>query len=47
MNDINYFQEGWFHIMSADALDHQLFIISMAALFLWKDWVRVFGSSFG
>lgn len=41
MNDINYFQEGWFHIMSADALDHQLFIISMAALFLWKDWRRV------
>lgn len=41
MNDINYFQEGWFHIMSADALDHQLFIISLAALFLWKDWRRV------
>ena len=41
MNDINYFEEGWFHIMSLDALDHQLFIISLAALFLLKDWRRV------
>ena len=41
MNDINYFEEGWFHIMSLDSLDHQLFIISLAALFLLKDWRRV------
>jgi len=41
MNDINYFEEGWFHIMRLDALDHQLFIISLAALFLLKDWRRV------
>lgn len=27
--------------MSLDALDHQLFIISLAALFLLKDWRRV------
>lgn len=36
-----YFTEGWNHIMSSDALDHQLFILSLAALFLWKDWRRV------
>ncbi len=35
-----YFTEGWNHIMSSDALDHQLFILSLAALFLWKDWRR-------
>lgn len=36
-----YYTEGWNHIMSSDALDHQLFILSLAALFLWKDWRRV------
>lgn len=36
-----YFKEGWAHIISTDALDHQLFIIAMAALFMWKDWRRV------
>lgn len=36
-----YFNEGWAHIISTDALDHQLFIIAMAALFLWKDWRKV------
>ena len=36
-----YFTEGWNHIMSSDALDHQLFILSLAALFLSKDWRRV------
>ena len=36
-----YFTEGWNHIMSSDALDHQLFILSLAALFLWKYWRRV------
>ena len=36
-----YFKEGWQHIISSDALDHQLFIIAMAALFMWKDWRRV------
>lgn len=42
MNDFSlYFTEGWNHIMSKDALDHQLFIISLAALFLWKDKKRV------
>ncbi len=42
MNDlIFYFNEGWHHIVSMDALDHQLFIIAMAALFLLKDWRKV------
>lgn len=36
-----YFKEGWQHIISTDALDHQLFIIAMAVLFMWKDWRRV------
>ena len=36
-----YFGLGWEHIISADALDHQLFIIALAALYLWKDWKQV------
>lgn len=36
-----YFNEGWSHIISTDALDHQLFIIAMAALFMLKDWKKV------
>ncbi len=36
-----YFREGWQHIISSDALDHQLFIFAMAALFMWKDWRQV------
>jgi len=42
MDDILlYFNDGWSHIISTDALDHQLFIIAMAALFLWKDRKKV------
>jgi hypothetical protein len=38
MDDIIfYLNEGWQHIISPDALDHQLFIIAMGAIFLWKD----------
>jgi hypothetical protein len=36
-----YFGLGWEHIISPDALDHQLFIIALAALYLWKDWKQV------
>jgi hypothetical protein len=36
-----YFQIGWEHIISKDALDHQLFIAALIALYLLKDWKQV------
>jgi HupE / UreJ protein len=36
-----YFKFGWEHIISRDALDHQLFIGALAAIYLWKDWRQV------
>lgn len=36
-----YFGLGWEHIISADALDHQLFIAALAAIYLLKDWRQV------
>lgn len=36
-----YFKLGWEHIVSADALDHQLFIAALAVLYLLADWKRV------
>ena len=36
-----YFPMGWDHIISVDALDHQLFIIALAALYTWSDWKKV------
>lgn len=36
-----YLLEGWHHIISIDALDHQLFIAALAALYLWADWKKV------
>ncbi len=36
-----YFKLGWEHIISADALDHQLFIAALAAIYLLKDWKQV------
>jgi hypothetical protein len=36
-----YFSLGWEHIISKDALDHQLFILSLAAIYLVKDWRQV------
>ena len=36
-----YFGLGWHHIMSLDALDHILFIIALAAIYLIEDWKRV------
>ena len=36
-----YFRWGWEHIISKDALDHQLFILALAAIYLLKDWKQV------
>jgi hypothetical protein len=36
-----YFGLGWEHIISADALDHQLFIAALVAIYLLKDWRQV------
>lgn len=41
MEELNYFKEGWKHIISTDALDHQLFILALAALYTVKDWKQV------
>lgn len=36
-----YFPLGWEHIISRDALDHQLFIMTLAAIYAWQDWKQV------
>jgi hypothetical protein len=36
-----FFGIGWEHIISRDALDHQLFIMALAAIYLLKDWKQV------
>lgn len=36
-----YFSLGWEHIISANALDHQLFIAALAAIYLLTDWKQV------
>lgn len=36
-----YFGLGWEHIISWDALDHQLFILALSAIYLLKDWKQV------
>lgn len=42
MNDfIFYFNIGWQHIISWDALDHILFVVSLSAIYLLKDWKQV------
>jgi hypothetical protein len=42
MNDFNlYFQTGWQHIISWDALDHLLFIAALAAIYQWHNWRQV------
>jgi hypothetical protein len=41
MEELNYFKEGWRHIISLDALDHQLFILVLAALYTIRDWKPV------
>ena len=42
MSDFSfYFRFGWEHIISRDALDHQLFILALAAIYIIKDWKQV------
>ena len=42
MNDLAfYFKEGWHHIISFNALDHQLFILALSAIYILKDWKSV------
>lgn len=41
MEELNYFKEGWKHIISPDAIDHQLFILVLSALYTIKDWKQV------
>jgi HupE / UreJ protein len=36
-----YFGLGWEHIISKNALDHQLFIAALAAIYILKDWRQV------
>ncbi|WP_300598508.1 HupE/UreJ family protein [Niabella sp.] len=36
-----YFVEGWRHIISLDALDHQLFILALAVIYTFKEWKQV------
>lgn len=36
-----YFKLGWEHIIGTDALDHQLFILALSAIYLLKDWRQV------
>jgi hypothetical protein len=42
MNDFAfYFDLGWKHIISKNALDHQLFIITLAAIYLADNWKEI------
>jgi hypothetical protein len=42
MSDFSfYFTIGWQHIVNWGALDHQLFIMALAAIYLLKDWRQV------
>ena len=36
-----YFGWGWEHIISWDALDHQLFIAALAAIYILREWKQV------
>ncbi len=36
-----YFEPGWKHILGKGALDHQLFIVALAAIYMMKDWKQV------
>lgn len=42
MNDVAfYFETGWHHIISWNALDHILFIIALSAIYLAQNWKQV------
>jgi hypothetical protein len=36
-----YFSIGWEHIISLDALDHQLFILALTVMYTLQEWKRV------
>jgi HupE / UreJ protein len=36
-----YFDLGWHHIISIDALDHLLFVLVLSAVYLISDWKKV------
>lgn len=36
-----YLNLGWEHIISLDALDHQLFVLVLVAVYLLKDWKKI------
>ena len=36
-----YFETGWQHIISWDALDHLLFVVALAAIYLLPNWKHV------
>ena len=43
MNDfLFYLNLGWEHIISLDALDHQLFVLVLVAVFVMTDWKNIF-----
>jgi len=41
MEELKYFKEGWKHIISWEALYHQLFILVLAAIYTLKEWKQV------
>lgn len=38
---IFYLKLGWEHIISLDALDHQLFILVLVAAYFYRDWKKI------
>lgn len=38
---IFYLKLGWEHIISKDALDHQLFVLVLVAVYSYKDWKKI------
>ena len=36
-----YLKLGWEHIISLDALDHQLFVLALIAIYTTKDWKKI------
>ncbi|QNS41156.1 HupE/UreJ family protein [Chryseobacterium manosquense] len=38
---ILYLKLGWEHIISLDALDHQLFVLVLMAIYVFKDWKKI------
>jgi hypothetical protein len=42
MSDFSfYFKLGWEHIISRGALDHQLFILALAVIYIIKEWKKI------